>query len=99
MQCAKNLMGFQRLHYRSCCVVVLCQAMVLLQQAIGSREVGRSHVNSESSRSHMVVRFLVGRFRVFFTQVKEVKTVCEGRGMVGSRPQRLKRLEGFMPKV
>lgn len=53
--------------------------MVLLQQAIGSREVGRSHVNSESSRdpessqsaaldalrrSHMVVRFLVGRLRL-----------------------------------
>eukprot|EP00439_Symbiodinium_sp_Y106_P007885 s80_g1.t1 len=35
------------------------KTMALLQKAIASREVGSSHVNSESSRSHMVVRFLV----------------------------------------
>jgi len=39
------------------------EAMALLQRAIASREVGSSHVNSESSRSHMVVRFLVKTLR------------------------------------
>eukprot|EP00440_Ansanella_granifera_P068868 gb/GFBE01074709.1/.p1 GENE.gb/GFBE01074709.1/~~gb/GFBE01074709.1/.p1 ORF type:complete len:1460 (+),score=312.37 gb/GFBE01074709.1/:1-4380(+) len=39
------------------------EAMVLLRCAIASREVGSSHVNSESSRSHMVVRFTVRSFK------------------------------------
>jgi len=45
--------------YRRLTVWSYDETMALLQKAIASREVGSSHVNSESSRSHMVVRFLV----------------------------------------
>lgn len=38
------------------------ETMWLLRHAVASREVGSSSVNSESSRSHMVVRFLVRCF-------------------------------------
>jgi len=52
------------------------ETMVLLQQAIASREVGSSYVNSESSRSHMLVRFLVKTLRAEHGQLAE--------GVVGS---------------
>ncbi|CAE8742788.1 unnamed protein product [Polarella glacialis] len=44
--------------------------MCLLHSAIASREVGRSCVHSESSRSHMVIRFIV-------------RTMSGGSGVVG----------------
>eukprot|EP00928_Gymnodinium_smaydae_P074558 TRINITY_DN5758_c1_g4_i3.p1 TRINITY_DN5758_c1_g4~~TRINITY_DN5758_c1_g4_i3.p1 ORF type:complete len:1538 (-),score=343.92 TRINITY_DN5758_c1_g4_i3:1818-6431(-) len=52
----------RRSTYRKVAVWSYEEAMWLLRGAIASREVGRSSVNSESSRSHMVVRFIVKTF-------------------------------------
>eukprot|EP00929_Paragymnodinium_shiwhaense_P059370 TRINITY_DN29732_c0_g1_i2.p1 TRINITY_DN29732_c0_g1~~TRINITY_DN29732_c0_g1_i2.p1 ORF type:complete len:1067 (-),score=313.67 TRINITY_DN29732_c0_g1_i2:261-3461(-) len=49
-----------RLHeYQKVTVWSYEEAMAMLQRGIASREVGRSSLNSESSRSHMIVRFIV----------------------------------------
>lgn len=52
----------RRTSYRKVAVWSFDEAMWLLRGAVASREVGSSTVNSESSRSHMVVRFTVKSF-------------------------------------
>lgn len=52
----------RRTSYRKVAVWSFDEAMWLLRGAVDSREVGSSTVNSESSRSHMVVRFTVKSF-------------------------------------
>lgn len=49
----------RRLIYRRVLIQSFDEAIHLLRGAIASREVGRSWLNSESSRSHMVIRFTV----------------------------------------
>jgi hypothetical protein len=49
----------RRTQYNKVSVWSYDETMWLLREAIGSREVGTSFVNSESSRSHMIVRFFV----------------------------------------
>jgi hypothetical protein len=49
----------KRIFYRKVTAWSYDETMMLLREAIASREVGTSSLNSESSRSHMVIRFFV----------------------------------------
>eukprot|EP00930_Biecheleria_cincta_P015533 TRINITY_DN12922_c1_g1_i1.p1 TRINITY_DN12922_c1_g1~~TRINITY_DN12922_c1_g1_i1.p1 ORF type:complete len:1518 (-),score=320.21 TRINITY_DN12922_c1_g1_i1:128-4651(-) len=63
----------RRLSARRVTVWSYHEAMALLGRAIASREVGSSNINSESSRSHMVVRFTV-----------KISGMTRGSGVAGS---------------